>query len=221
MAGSGAAGTARRRRASASLPGQRPGALLPALQPQQANQGLGVGQFATHGELVQLGRRVGDEFEELALVQPLRALAQAAGKKDVDALVRIGDGVVQHAGIGPFGRGVAGLFKQLTLAASQRVLTGIELARRELQHHPRHRVAVLALHQQTAVIQQRHHHDRARMADVLAVGRAAVRQRNPVAAHVEEMAAVDLGAVERQLDEVIVSLGHGADTSRQSQGSPA
>ena len=50
---------------------------------------------------------------------------------------------------------------------------------------------------------------------------ARIGQRHLVATHVEEVAAVDLGGLERALDQMVVRLGHGAGISRQSRGSPA
>jgi hypothetical protein len=82
------------------------------------------------------------------------AFDQAARKPDPDALGGIGRGVVDGAGIGPFGGGVAGFFGQFTHGAGQRGLARVAFAGRQLQQHLGQWVAVLAHQHQAAIVQQ-------------------------------------------------------------------
>ena len=117
--------------------------------------------------------------------------AQAAREPDLDAFVRVADGVVQDAGARPFGGAIAGLLGQLAHGAVQHGLARIELAGGELEHHAAERMAVLALHDQPAVVGERHDHHRAGVHDVFAHRFAvAVGQPHGVAPDVEEGAAV-------------------------------
>ena len=112
----------------AALDGAR--AAAPALQPEQADQGLGIGHFAAGAGGVQRLGAHRRQLQELALVEPALAGHQAAGKEDLDALGRVGDRVVQQAGMRPLPRGVAGLLLQFALRAGQRRLARVQLAGR-------------------------------------------------------------------------------------------
>ncbi|MDT4842440.1 hypothetical protein FQZ97_763420 [compost metagenome] len=124
------------------------------------------------------------------------ALAQGepASKPDVDDLVRIGDGGRQPAGKSPLLSDVARFFAQLALCASQAVLTLIELARRELDHHGPHGVAELPLKYHLAIVQQANDHDGPGVQDVLPRGFMAGRQAHGVAHHVQKMTFEQLSA---------------------------
>ncbi len=130
---------------------------------------------------------------------------------------------MQHAGIGPFGSAVAGFFEQLALAADERRLVRVELASREFEHHAFERIAVLALQQQAAVVEQRHDHHGAGVVDELARGFAAIGQAHTVAADLEEIAFVDRRGFQPRLDQVLfVTHGErGAGSAIQSPGTPA
>ena len=88
--------------AGCQVSGHWPG--VPLLQPKQADQRLGVGDFAAGAQRVELGRAVRHDLEELAGVELRAARRESAREPDLDAFGRIGDGVVQDAGAGPFGR---------------------------------------------------------------------------------------------------------------------
>ena len=151
----------------------------------------------------------------IAAVKELGGAArEAAREPDLDDFVGVGDGVVQHAGACPFAGDVAGFFFELAHAADERGFTGVDLAGGELEHDAAHRVAVLALHDEAAVVEDRHHHHGAVVQDVLARGLRAVGQRQRVAAHVEEAALPDLLAADGDLAQVRVLVGHVANARR-------
>ena len=52
----------------------------------------------------------------------------------------------------PFCGGIPGLFLQFTLRANEGVLAQIQLTRRNFHAHPSHRIAVLALEQNTSIV---------------------------------------------------------------------
>ena len=122
------------------------------------------------------------------MVQATLAEGQAACEPDVDAFSRVGDGVVQHAGIRPFGGAVAGFFGQLAGGAFQHRLADLQLAGGKLEHHVTERVAELALDDQPAIVEQRHDHHRTGVHDVFARGGVAGRQAHLVAAHMQQLA---------------------------------
>ena len=100
------------------------------------------------------------------------------------------------------GGAVACFLTQLTAGAVQGVFSRIELASRKLQHHLLHRVAVLPLHQQLTVIEQRNDHHRAGVDDVLTGGRATRWQAHRVSERVQKMPFEQLLAVDAVFDQV-------------------
>ena len=94
---------------------------------------------------------------------------------------------MHHPRMRPLAGDIAGLLQQLALGAGQAVFAGVELAGRELEHHPPHGMAPLALHHHLPVVQQGHDGHRARVQDVFAGGRAAIGQLHGVAHHVQEV----------------------------------
>ena len=142
------------------------------------------------------------QLDELAGVELLRAGAQAAREPDLDALGGIGCGVVHTPGVGPLAGHVAGLLEQLAYRALQRRLAGVDLAGRDLQHDPAHRVAELPFQHDAPVVEQRHDRHRTGVHHVLASRRGAVGQAHMVAPQFEEVAAVQLLAALQLLPQV-------------------
>jgi hypothetical protein len=75
----------------------------------------------------------------------------------------------------PLARHVASLLLELPLRGGEPVLAGIELARRQFEDLLPQRIAVLALDQRIAVLEQRQDHGGARVVHILAHGLLAVR----------------------------------------------
>src|SRR5664280_1221525 len=72
------------------VPAHRPAAGAPVLQPEQADQGLGVGELTALRRGVELVEAGVDDVEELAGIEPRRSRRQAAREPDLDPLGRIG-----------------------------------------------------------------------------------------------------------------------------------
>ncbi|MNT39194.1 hypothetical protein D3C72_1754220 [compost metagenome] len=107
----------------------------------------------------------------------------------------------------PARRAVAGLLQQFAFAAALRALFRIKLAGGEFQHHFADRIAELALHQHGAVGEQRDHHHRARVDDVLAPGLLAVGQPDDVLLEGKELAAMDRGRGDAHFLQCVVVRG--------------
>ena len=90
-----------------------------------------------------------------------------------------------HTSSRPFQRHEAGLLLQFPARAGQTILARIKFAGRELDHDLADGITILALQHQTdsAVLtgQERNHHHRAGMNEVLPVTRTPVRQTHGVA----------------------------------------
>ena len=113
---------------------------------------------------------------------------QITGKPDVDALVGISDAVMHGPRKCPLPGCKPGFFPQLTLRAQQTRLVCINLARREFDHGPAHRVPVLVFDQITAIRQTGHNHDGAGMLHIFPRGAFAIWQLHRVAQHPQEVA---------------------------------
>src|SRR5215471_20362506 len=99
---------------------------------------------------------------------------------------------------------VSGLLQQLPSSGRERLLSRVDLARGELDEHPRKRIAVLALEKKPSVVQPRDNHHRTRMLDIFARGRGAVGQADRVSPDVQQLALEDLLRGKLRLDEVFV-----------------
>src|SRR5881394_2989487 len=145
-----------RRRGGHPLKGPSAGA--PMGKPEQPDQRLGIGDLAApRGFVERVDARL-EHVEELAGVEAALAALEAAREPDLDALVGIADGVVKDARARPFAGAVAGLLDQLAHGAVEHRLARLELAGRELEHRPTHRIAPLPLDDDAVFAEQRNDH---------------------------------------------------------------
>jgi len=105
--------------------------------------------------------------------------------------------------VAPLRGGVAGLLLQLAPGGRERVLAGVDLARRDLDHVAPERIAVLALHHELARFGERDHRNGSRVFDEFALGGFPVGQPHGVAAHLEQLAVVDELARDLALAEIL------------------
>jgi hypothetical protein len=81
-------------------------------------------------------------------------------------------------------------------------LAGLELARGDHDELAPVRVAELTLEQHLAAVEERHHRDRAGVADVFARAAAAVGQAHRIAVHLEQAAVEHQAAADAVLGQV-------------------
>src|SRR4051812_16852762 len=167
------------------------GALDPLLDPQQRRHRLGVRDPAVADHADGFGKRHHKSLQELAGVQAAFPQGQLPREEQLDRLVRIRDGGMDHAQARPLAGGVTRFLQQLALGGGELRLPGVDLARRDLDEIARMRIAELALEENRAVVEQRDDRHGAGMADVFARRLAAVGQPRHVAMNLEEHAVVD------------------------------
>src|SRR5690606_9672655 len=179
-----------------------PGPAHDAFDPVDRDLGLDVGQPAS-AQLVHEPAEA-DEFDidELAVVELLRPVFQAATQEDVDPLVGEADRRVDRGERRPFGGGMAGFLDELATGGIEEGFARIELAGRDLDEMLAPRVAELPLDEDASLGVEGHHGRRARMEDVLADRLTAIGHAGEVAPHLEELALVDDLLGERRFAQV-------------------
>ena len=115
---------------------------------------------------------------------------------------------MQDPGPRPLGCAITGLLLQFALRTKLKVLCGVALARRKLDHHLADGVAELALqhHPQftRSVFKQRNNHDGAGVHDIFTVGVAAIGQPDRVAKGMQQTTLEQLLAGEPLLDQMLI-----------------
>ena len=110
--------------------------------------------------------------------------------------IGVADARVQGCNITPFTRGITRLFQQLALRALQRVFPKINFACRKFIKIPMQGVAVLTLHHQVAVVEQRYDHHRPRMPDVFPHRYFAVWETGVICTDVQKFPVIHIPAAD-------------------------
>jgi len=86
---------------------------------------------------------------------PFTGQMQAASGENLYAFIGVADARMHHAKVFPFTGNVARFFLQFTPGRIDDGFTMIDLAGRQFEKDPTQRIAVLALEQQIAIVQER------------------------------------------------------------------
>ena len=108
----------------------------------------------------------------------------------------------------PLGRSVSRFFPQLPGGGVEDFLTRIDLTGGEFDEGTVQGIAMLAHKEQMAIVEHGDDHSRSLMFHVLAQAFLTIRQAHPITANVKQLAAKNLGTLERLLAKVIVNVVH-------------
>ena len=191
-------------RSTASLgdPIQWPMTSQHVLQPEQASQGLGIGQKAFVRSLDEGLWSGFNHIKKFTFIQLSLPPRQTFGKPNVNELRGIRNHRMKNPSTGPVRRYKTGFFEQFALCAQPTVLARLQFASRKLNHGSVQGVTVLALHNHPAIVKQRNDHHRTGVHDILSDSLCTVRKRYLISFDMKKMPLIHRLGVQGALKQM-------------------